>query len=156
MTGQIHNYASRLEWSGATAGGYEHYDRRHTVSAPPSRARLQLSGDPAFRGDPELVNPEQLLLIAASSCQLLSFLAIAARARINVVAYTDEAEAVMSEDSKPMRITRITLRPRIVIDGALDESRVRRYVELAHEHCFIANSLSTEIVLEPRIESAGG
>jgi organic hydroperoxide reductase OsmC/OhrA len=156
MTGQIHNYASRLEWSGATADGYAHYDRRHTVAAPPSPAQLLLGSDPAFRGDPELVNPEQLLLIAASSCQLLSFLAIAARARINVVAYTDEAEAVMPEDSKPMRITRITLRPRIVIDGTLDESRVRRYVQLAHEQCFIANSVSAEIVLEPRIESDGG
>ena len=153
--GQIHNYASRLEWSGATADGYEHYDRRHIVSAPPSPARLQLSSDAVFRGDPELVNPEQLLVIAASSCQLLSFLAIAARARINVVAYTDEADAVMPEDDKPMRITRITLRPRIVVDGTVEEPRVRRYVELAHEHCFIANSVSAEIVLEPRIESAG-
>jgi organic hydroperoxide reductase OsmC/OhrA len=154
--GPIHNYASRLEWSGATADGYDHYDRRHTVLAPPSPARLELSSDPAFRGDPELVNPEQLLLVAASSCQLLSFLAIAARARINVVAYTDEAEAVMPEDDKPMRITKITLRPRIVIDGVVDESRVRRYVELAHEQCFVANSVSAEIVLEPRIESAAG
>jgi organic hydroperoxide reductase OsmC/OhrA len=156
MTGQIHNYASRLEWRGATADGYEHYDRAHTVSVPPSPARLRLSSDGAFRGDAALVNPEQLLLVAASSCQLLSFLAIASHARINVVAYADEAEAVMPADSKPMRITRITLRPRIVIDGEVDESRVRRYVELAHEHCFIANSVSAEIVLEPRIEPAGG
>lgn len=152
MTGQIHKYTSGLEWSGATAGGYEHYDRRHAVSAPPSSVRLQLSSDGAFRGDPELINPEQLLLIAASSCQLLSFLAIAARARINVVSYADEAEAVMPEDAEPMRITRIILRPQIVIDGAVDERRVRRYVELAHEQCFIANTLSAEIVLEPRIE----
>jgi organic hydroperoxide reductase OsmC/OhrA len=155
MMGQIHNYASRLEWSGATADGYEHYDRRHTVFAPPSPTRFALSSDTSFRGDPELVNPEQLLLVAASSCQLLSFLAIAARARINVVSYADEAEAVMPEDDQPMRITRITLRPRIVIDGTVEESRVRRYVELAHEQCFIANSLSTEIVIEPRIKSAG-
>jgi organic hydroperoxide reductase OsmC/OhrA len=156
MTGRIHNYASRLEWSGATADSYEHYDRRHTVTAPLAPTPLRLSSDPAFRGDAELVNPEQLLLIAASSCQLLSFLAIVARARINVVAYTDEAEAVMPEDDEPMRITRITLRPRIVIDGPVDESRVRRYVERAHEHCFIANTLSAEMVLEPRIESVGG
>ena len=155
MTGETHNYSSRLEWSGATADGYERYDRAHTVSSPPAPERLKLSSDPAFRGDAELRNPEQLLLVAASSCQLLSFLAIMARARINVVAYTDEASAVMPEDSEPMRITRITLRPRIVIDGAVDEERVRRYVELAHRECFIANSLSAEIVIEPRIESAG-
>jgi organic hydroperoxide reductase OsmC/OhrA len=156
MTGKTHNYSSRLEWSGATADGYDHYDRTHTVSSPPALARLKLSSDPAFRGAVELQNPEQLLLVAASSCQLLSFLAIMARARLNVVAYTDEASAVMPEDSEPMRITLIMLRPRIVIEGAVDEERVRRYVGLAHEECFIANSLSAEIVIEPRIEAAGG
>jgi organic hydroperoxide reductase OsmC/OhrA len=154
MTGHTHSYSSRLEWSGSTADGYEQYDRTHAVSASPAPARLQLSSDPAFRGDADLNNPEQLLLVAASSCQLLSFLAIMARARLNVVAYTDEASAVMPEDSEPMRITRITLRPRIVIDGAVDEERVRRYVELAHRECFIANSLSAEMVIEPRIETA--
>ena len=156
MTGKTHNYNSRLEWSGATADGYDHYDRTHTVSSPPAPATLKLSSDPAFRGAAELQNPEQLLLVAASSCQLLSFLAIMARARLNVVAYSDEASAVMPEGSEPMRITRITLRPRIVIDGTVDEERVRRYVGLAHEECFIANSLSAEIVIEPRIEAAGG
>jgi organic hydroperoxide reductase OsmC/OhrA len=154
MTGHTHNYSSRLAWSGSTADGYEQYDRTHAVSASPAPARLQLSSDTALRGDADLNNPEQLLLVAASSCQLLSFLAIMARARLNVVGYTDEASAVMPEDSEPMRITRITLRPRIVIDGAFDEERVRRYVELAHRECFIANSLSSEMVIEPRIETA--
>jgi organic hydroperoxide reductase OsmC/OhrA len=152
LTGQTHNYTSRLEWSGSTGDGYEHYERGHLVSAPPSRSELRLSSDPAFRGNPELLNPEQLLLVAASSCQLLSFLAITARARIDVVSYTDDAEAVMPEDEKPARITRITLRPHIVIDGKVDEQRIRHYIELAHDECFIANSLSTEIVFEPRIE----
>jgi organic hydroperoxide reductase OsmC/OhrA len=98
------------------------------------------------------MNPEQLLLVAASSCQLLEFLAIAARARIDVVSYADEAEALMPEDAEPMRITRITLRPHIVIDGDVAEQRVRHYLELAHDGCYIANSLRSEIVIEPRIE----
>jgi len=153
MSHQVHTYASLLEWNGATADGYEHYDRAHTITTPAAGTQLRLSSDTAFRGDPALFNPEQLLLIAASSCQLLSFLAICARARINVVSYEDEAEALMPEEEGPMRISRITLRPRIAIEGAADEKRIRRYVDLAHEECFIANSLNTELVLEPRIES---
>lgn len=155
MAGPVHRYASQLRWSGSTADGYEHYDRGHRVSAPPSASELHLSGDPAFGGNPDLLNPEQLLLVAASSCQLLSFLAIAARARLEVVSYSDEAEAVMPEDEKPMRITQITLRPHVVIRGDVDEPRVRRYLELAHEQCFVANSLNSEMVIEPLIESAG-
>jgi organic hydroperoxide reductase OsmC/OhrA len=149
-----HLYRCRLEWTGSTAEGYDAYRREHTVSAPPAGQGLRLSSDPAFKGDPRLLNPEQLLLAAASSCQLLSFLALAARARIDVLGYEDEAEAVMPEDEQPMRITRITLRPRIVIGGDADEARARRCVDLAHEHCFIANSLNGEIAIEPRIERA--
>jgi organic hydroperoxide reductase OsmC/OhrA len=83
---------------------------------------------------------------------MLSFLAYAARARIDVVSYVDEAEAVMPEDDKPMRITEIVLRPRIVIAGEADEERVRHLVERAHEACFIANSLRSDITIEPQVE----
>ena len=113
-----------------------------------------MSSDRAFRGNPQLLNPEQLLLAAASSCQMLSFLAFAARAGIDVVSYTDEAEAVMPEDDKPVRITRVLLRPRIVIAGQLDKQRVRKCVERAHDKCFVANSLRSIIAIEPHIEAA--
>src|SRR5438552_1838406 len=110
---EVHQYRCRLDWSGSTADGYEAYDREHRVACSPAGSELRLSSDPAFRGDPDLLNPEQLLLAAASSCQTLSFLAYAARARIDVVSYVDEAEGVMPEDEEPMRITEIVLRPRI-------------------------------------------
>jgi organic hydroperoxide reductase OsmC/OhrA len=151
---EVHHYRCRLDWSGSTADGYEAYDREHRVSCPPAGSELRLSSDPAFRGDPDLLNPEQLLLAAASSCQMLSFLAYAARARIDVVSYVDEADGVMPEDDEPMRITEIMLRPRIVIAGDVDEERVRHFVERAHEACFIANSLRSDITIEPRIEFA--
>jgi organic hydroperoxide reductase OsmC/OhrA len=150
----VHHYRCRLDWNGSTAAGYDDYDREHSVSCPPADAALRLSSDPAFGGDPSLLNPEQLLLAAASSCQMLSFLAYAARARINVVSYVDEAEAVMPEDDKPVRITEIVLRPRIVIAGDVDEPRARHFIERAHEACFIANSLRSDITIEPQIEYA--
>jgi len=152
LTGKVHSYRSHLEWAGATGDGYQVYDRAHRLSSPPAQSDLNLSSDPSFHGDPDLLTPEQLLLAAASSCQLLAFLAVVARARINVVSYSDEAEAVMPEDDKPMRITRITLRPRVVIEGDADESRVRHYIDLAHQECFIANTLSAEMTIEPRVE----
>jgi organic hydroperoxide reductase OsmC/OhrA len=148
----VHRYRCRLDWSGSTGAGYDAYDRAHRVSCPPAGTELPLSSDPAFGGDPDLLNPEQLLLAAASSCQMLSFLAYAARARIDVVSYVDEAEGVMPEDDKPMRITEIVLRPRIVIAGDADDERVRRLVERAHGACFIANSLRSDVTIEPQIE----
>ena len=121
------------------------------MEATPAEATIALSSDPAFRGDATLLNPEQLLVMAASSCQLLSFLAVAARARIDVIEYRDDAEGEMPEDDPPMRITRITLRPQIVVGDDLDETRVRHLVEVAHRECFIASSLKTDVVIEPEI-----
>jgi organic hydroperoxide reductase OsmC/OhrA len=146
-----HVYRTSLSWDGSTAGGYGAYDRGHAVEAPPARTVLSLSGDPAFRGDAELLNPEQLLVAAASSCQLLSFLAIAARSGVDVRSYRDEAEGVMPEDDEPTRITRIVLRPAVVVAAGAPEERVLRIVEKAHEECYIANSLSAEVVLEPTV-----
>src|SRR5687768_2247894 len=116
--GHTHTYGTDLAWEGSTAAGYDAYPRAHRLAAAPALAALDLSSDPAFRGDPDRLNPEQLLLAAASSCQLLSFLAVAARARIDVVGYTDRAQAVMPEDDRPMRLTRITLRPVITLGAA--------------------------------------
>ncbi len=150
----IHTYRSQLRWEGTTGVGYASYDRTHHVSVPPADAELTLSSDPAFKGDPRLANPEQLLLAAASSCQLLSFLAVAARARIDVLAYDDAAEAVMPEDDLPMRITRITLRPHIVVAAGTDLDRVIRLVETAHHGCYIANTLTAQVVISPTVEHA--
>jgi organic hydroperoxide reductase OsmC/OhrA len=148
----VHRYTTRCTWEGSTAGGYEAYDRTHLLSAPPAQAELTAASDPAFRGDPALVNPEQLVVMAAASCQLLSFLAVAARARVDVVAYDDHGEGVMPEDDRPLRLTRIVLRPRVTVRGDVSKERLAHLTEVAHRECFVASSLRTEIVVEPTFE----
>jgi len=148
---RTHIYEAAVAWEGSTGAGYEFYSRTHQVSCAPAEEALTMSGDPAFRGDPRRLNPEQLLLAAAASCQLLSFLAVAARARVEVVSYRDDAVAVMPEDDKPVRISAITLRPTIVVRGDPSDDRILHLVEVAHRECFIANSLSSEITIEPEI-----
>lgn len=144
-----HHYEVECRWEGSTGVGYEHYGRSHVVKVPAAKAALELSSDPAFRGSPDQLNPEQLLVAAASSCQLLSFLAVCARARFDVRAYEDLAEAVMPEDDKPIRITSITLRPRITLARGPSEERLRYLVEQAHRECYIAHSVKAEIRVEP-------
>lgn len=153
----VHLYSAHGAWSGSTAVGYDAYERDHDVVCAPAQQKITVSSDPAFRGRKERLNPEQLLLAAALSCQLLSFLAVAARARIDVVEYVDDAEAFMSEADRPTRITKITLRPKIRILGHTTVERVEHLVEVAHRECYIANSISSEIHIEPTviIEGAG-
>jgi len=144
-----HHYAAAIAWSGSTASGYAAYSREHDVQW--SDEILTLSADAAFRGDASLPNPEQLLLAAASSCQLLSFLAVASLAGVDVVSYRDDATAVMPADTEPMRITRIELAPRIEVRQA-DAETVDRLVREAHDGCYVANSLSAEVVVAPTVE----
>jgi organic hydroperoxide reductase OsmC/OhrA len=120
------------------------------VAAPPAEQEVRVTTGES-KGDPAILNPEQLLLMAASSCQMLWFLHLAAKARIDVVAYDDDASALMPEDEEPVRITDITLRPRITVDGDASEERVRKLVDTAHEHCYIANTLNCSMTVEPSV-----
>jgi organic hydroperoxide reductase OsmC/OhrA len=146
-----HRFSVHCSWSGSTGAGYEAYDRAHEASTSPTTTRLRLSADAAFLGDPTLLNPEQLVVLAAASCQLLSFLAVAARARLDVVGYDDDATGEMPEDDRPVRLTQIVLRPRITMGAPVDADRVRHLVEVAHRECYVANSLRTDVVVEPAI-----
>jgi organic hydroperoxide reductase OsmC/OhrA len=148
----MHEYHTMCRWKGSTGPGYEAYDRTHSAETDPPTTSLTLSSDPAFHGNRELLDPEQLFVVSASSCQLLSFLAVAARARIDVVEYEDDARGVMPDEPRPMRVTEIVLRPRIVVRGGATEARIRHLCDVAHRECFIANSVTTEIRVEPTIE----
>jgi organic hydroperoxide reductase OsmC/OhrA len=147
----VHRYETRLRWTGSTGLGWEGYDRGHAATAPPAEQEIGLTTGES-KGDPAVLNPEQLLVMAASSCQLLSFLHVAAKARLDVVEYEDEATAVMPESEEPTGITQVTLRPRIVLAGEATEERVRKLVQTAHEYCYIANSVNSEMTIEPTIE----
>jgi organic hydroperoxide reductase OsmC/OhrA len=149
-----HLYEVELRWSGSTGLGWDGYDRAHKGIAPPAEQELTLTTGEE-KGDPRRLNPEQLLVMAASSCQMLWFLHLAAKARIDVVAYEDAATGVMPTDVQPTSVTEITLRPRIVVASpGASEERVRKLVGKAHEYCYIANSLRTAMAIEPRIELA--
>jgi organic hydroperoxide reductase OsmC/OhrA len=148
---RTHRYNVLCHWSGSTGAGYEVFSRAHDAETPPAEVSLRLSGDPSFGGDARLLNPEQLVVLAAASCQLLSFLAVAARARIDVRRYEDEGEGTMPEDDRPLRLTSIVLRPTIWVAPGPTDERVAHLVEVAHRECYVANSLRTDIRVEPTI-----
>ncbi len=143
-----HEYATGLVWTGQTIS-YDSYDRQHEVVMGSSS--ITLSADVMFRGDAALPNPEKLVVAAASSCQLLSFLAVAALGGVEVRDYRDDAVGLMDDTVRPIRLTSILLRPKITVAGTARE-RVERLVQKAHQQCYIANSLSTPVALDPVIE----
>ena len=150
-----HSYSTSLRWEGTTATGYDGYSRQHQIDVV-GKHHLTLSSDPAFRGDPGLTNPEELLLAAASSCQLLSFLAVAARARADVRSYVDHAEAVMADDERPLWVNEIRLNPGIEISGGKQPDKWERWVRIAHQECFIARSLRSRMTVRATFVTGDG
>lgn len=129
---------------------YDTYGRAHTWRFPGGTV-VEASAAPAFRGDADLVDPEEAFVASLASCHMLTFLALAARAGLTVDAYDDEAEGVLAENADGrLAITRVVLRPRVTFGGAPASEEVERLHERAHAECFIANSVRTKMIIEPR------
>jgi organic hydroperoxide reductase OsmC/OhrA len=151
-----HHFAAHLAWTGATAGPtrtYQGYDRawRAEVAGKPP---LEGSADPVFRGDPASYNPEDLLVVALSACHMLTYLALCARAGIEVTAYDDQASGTMAIRDGRMRFVEVTLEPRVVI-AAGDPEQAQTLHAQAHADCFIANSVNFPVRNRATVSGAG-
>ncbi len=127
---------------------YKKYSRDHSWHFGGGN-RIEASAAPQFFGNEALVDPERAFVAALSSCHMLTFLALAARDGFVVDEYRDEAVGFMERnEQKRMAITRVVLHPTITWGGtppapdALDALH-----EKAHQHCFIANSVTTQITI---------
>ncbi len=150
---EVDYFHARLEWVEGDKGttcDYEAYDRTHQVKCP-EKETMTLSAAPQYRGDETLHNPEELYTSAVSSCQMLTYLALAAFAGIRVLAYTDDAEGILKKDGSKRWLTQIILRPKILISKQQDSEKALALVQKAHEQCFIASSVKTEIVNQPEV-----
>ena len=105
---------------------------------------------PPGTANEEGVDPEEAFVAALSSCHMLFFLDFARRAGFVVEDYVDEAEGVLEKRADGrMAMTRVTLRPRITWSGEWpDAAAIADLHRRAHEACFIANSVTTEVVVE--------
>jgi organic hydroperoxide reductase OsmC/OhrA len=115
------------------------------ASSSPKVVRLPLSVE-------EAVDPEEAFVVSLSSCHMLSFLYIAAMRGFLVENYRDEAVGVLAKDSSgKMAMTRVTLRPEVHFGGdkrPATDDLVAMHHE-AHEQCFIASSVKTDVRCEP-------
>ncbi len=150
-------YTATIRWSrtgdGAEGFAKGQYSRGHewafdgglTVPAGPSP---HIVPDPW--GNPAGVDPEEAFVASLSSCHMLFFVDFARRAGFVIDAYVDEAEGVLDKrgDGR-MAMTRVTLRPRVTWAGeAPDAAALADLHHRAHEACFIANSVTTEVTVE--------
>lgn len=157
--GLLHQYDLIVEWTGAGDAGtasYTSYDRDHVVRVD-GKADLLGTSDAAFRGAPDRHTPEELLVAALAQCHMLWFLHLASTAGVVVTGYTDHAQGTMRVESGGAgQFTDVVLRPRVVVRNAVtasgeavDDALLSSLHTAAHEHCFIARSVSFPVHVEP-------
>ncbi|MEU5873507.1 OsmC family protein [Glycomyces sp. NPDC047369] len=156
MSGREHHYEVTVEWTGNTGNGtakYFDYGRDHDITAP-GKPLIRGSADPAFLGQKERWNPEELLVAALSECHMLTYFSLCARERIAVTAYTDAATGTMTEEKgNSGRFTEVVLHPVVTI---ADPAKAERAAELHHDanrDCFIAKSVNFPVRHEVEIRT---
>jgi organic hydroperoxide reductase OsmC/OhrA len=155
-----HVYTAEIRWDrGPAVFTDNRYSRGHLwrfdggvevpASSSPNVVRLPLSVEAA-------VDPEEAFIASLSSCHMLTFLYLAAKRGFRVDRYTDQASGELARNaSGKSAMTRVTLHPKVVFSGDKRPSRAE-LAELhhqAHEDCFIANSVTTDVRCEPLDEA---
>mgnify|MGYP001818222421 FL=1 len=141
-------HVTTLSWRRAPSPVAENtFDRNHRVKLGVSTSLLASSA-PDYKGDPDCVDPEEMLVGALASCHMLTFLAIAEVKGFVVESYDGKATGFLEKgENGRLQITRIALQPVIEFSGDRqpDEEAIERMHAAAHRNCFIANSLKTRI-----------
>ena len=151
------DYKATIEWTRQTADfDYKTYNRTHTLSfeggirVPASAAPGNI---PSTAAGASGVDPEQGFIASISSCHMLWFLHIAWQAKYIVDRYLDEATGVLEKNAEGhMAMTRVTLRPAVTFAGRQpSEEEHAQLHKRAHDKCFVANSVKTEVTVEPKL-----
>ncbi len=150
-------YIARISWKKGIDETFtdKKYSRSHTWTFDggielPASASLHVV--PLPMSNESAVDPEEAFVASLSSCHMLWFLSLAADRNYIVESYEDNAEGILgkNEDDK-LAMTRVTLKPEITFSNNHSPSRdqIDELHHLAHEKCFIANSVKTKITVVP-------
>jgi organic hydroperoxide reductase OsmC/OhrA len=159
MTGHRHRYTAQLDWQRGADEPFtdNRYSRRHRLRFD-GGVELPGSSSPAVvplpMSDAAAVDPEEMFVASLASCHMLWFLSLAADAGYRVDRYDDEAEGLMGRNvQRQLVMTQVTLRPQVAFAGERrpTHDEVLALHHAAHEACFIANSVKTDVLCEPRL-----
>jgi organic hydroperoxide reductase OsmC/OhrA len=148
----VSEHRATIDWRRSSADfTYMTYNRAHDWHF--TAATVAASATKEFRGEENRVNPEEALVAALSSCHMLTFLAVAAKRKLPLDSYKDEAVGVLEKNAEgKLAITRVTLHPQIVWSAGITVSAedLAKMHHDAHVGCFIANSVTTEVTVAPQ------
>jgi organic hydroperoxide reductase OsmC/OhrA len=121
------------------------------------KPELEVGSPPEFRGEPGVWTPEDMVVGALNACLMLTFLALADRKNLGLVSYETSAEGLLENVEGKYRITEVTVQPSVVVKSEVDLDAAREIIGKLEENCFISNSISAKVRIEPqfRVEHGG-
>jgi organic hydroperoxide reductase OsmC/OhrA len=143
---ETHDYPVSVQWIWGKEG---------VAESPDGLEPLPVGSPPEFGGEPGVWTPEHLLVAAAASCLMTTFLTVAELSKLRVLSYESSARGTLTRgEDRRYSFTRIELRPRVVVAREEDTARAVRLLEKAEAACLVARSLRAEMVLVPQVEVA--
>jgi organic hydroperoxide reductase OsmC/OhrA len=152
----IHLFKAELKWASnqnQEDSTKRFYSKNHQIKIE-GKPVLNISAAKAFKGDPELYNPEDLLLSSLVSCHMMSYLYVCSQNGIEVLEYSDDAEATLEVSADGSgRFIEVKLYPKVKISNP---DKIELAIELhtkANKLCFIANSCNFPVLHEVSCEA---
>lgn len=150
-----HSFKAHLSWQKhpqAEDTSVRRQLKNHTIQIE-GKQTLNISAAKEFKGDPNLLNPEDLLLSSLTSCHMMSFLYVCGQHQIEVLNYEDNAEAILEvNENGSGAIIKVVLKPKVKVATKKAMHVAQTLHQQAHELCFIANSCNFPIEIESTVE----
>jgi organic hydroperoxide reductase OsmC/OhrA len=137
-------YSNNLVWDTA---------RRGRMSAP-GKPDVAIGSPPEFKGDPDVWAPEEMLVAALNACMMLTFVAFAQGKKLAFVAYKSAAEGSLENVDGKYRIVEVSVRPTVTLKSEADIAAARTIMAEVKANCFVSNSITADVKLDPQFELA--
>ncbi len=127
--------------------------RRGLLSAA-EHATVEVGSPAAFKGDPDVWCPEDLLIAGLNTCLMLTFLTMAQRRNLRVIAYESNAVGTLEHSAGKYRVTKVTVRPMISLADDVDPAVGEQLAQETMAFCIITNSISATVEFVPQLRRA--
>lgn len=138
---KVFHYTTTVQWTGERTG----------LLRSEGKSDISVASPPEFKGVPYVWTPEDLFVAALNICQMNTFVAYALRKGVILISYKSEAVGTLDFVDGSYRFVSVRITPKITVKGSVTESDVAQIVREAHEGCLIANSINSDVEIEPSI-----
>ena len=136
-------YHNTLKWKG---------EKKADLKFIESKQEIEVATPPEFGGHENIISPEDLFVSSANVCYMTTLLGTIKNMGVELVSYESEAEGILDTVDKMKIFTKIIIKPKIKAKET--EEKIRMILGHAEKRCLVANSMKTQVIIEPRIETA--